>query len=313
MMKHNYTLAQDYLFEYLAQEKSSIKSILLFAMTGNLLLLSIPFFIQIVLQQFSILIFQQSTFFLILIIFFSLIGIAILRMTQTHISERLQRRVFLFTLNKISQPLNNITTHQEKSSLNHLNYLNEGVTLQKNLIHLIIDGANLFLQAIIVVLLISIYHPFFILYSILLLAAIFGSIIFLAKPAFNSAMAESDSKYELMNQMQNLSLSPTSPEVAKVTIDNLTTDYFLKREAAFKIYFKQSIIILLIKVIASILLISAGGLLIINNQMSIGQLFASELLITSLLISLFKLTSLLDYWYSTLISFYKINKQIGTL
>ncbi len=303
MISSNYRMILD----FLKPEKKSLKSMLVFSIVGNIFLLSIPFIIQQLVEQYALLVFQEPTIFLILIAMILLLGISVMRIMQMHLSERLQRRLFLKGALQIKAKIFNLKDQGNQLSLGKINYFFESVNLQKSLIPLIIDGLTLAIQAILIFTLISFYHPLFFIYSALILGALYFALISLGKKTEELSIEESKKKYNVVETLQILSLKNKLAETDSSLFSDSLDSYFYTRELRYQSYFKQSVTILIIKIAASILLLALGGILVVSNKMTIGQFVASELIITNLLISLFKFTHLLDYWYDSLVAIHKIN------
>lgn len=299
------------IFRFLKSENQSLRSLFVFSIAGNVLLLSIPFIIQQLVEQYSILVFQQATVFLILLAMIFLGGITVMRIFQMHLSERLQRRLFLKGAERVKKNILNQNVKGHQLSLSKINYFFESVNLQKSLIPLIIDGSTLAVQSAIVFILISFYHPLFFLYSALIGGGLYFVLVVMGKKTELLSYEESAKKYAVLSSLQSLANVENYTQISESTkLSNALLDYFETREARYKLFFRQSVGILLIKVTATIALLSLGGLLVVNNKMTIGQLVASELIITNLLISLFKFTYLLDYWYDSLVGLKKLETEL---
>lgn len=297
--------------DFAKREKHSLKGLFVFSLFSNVLLLSIPFVIKQLIEQYSILVYQQATVFLILLAFLFMGGICMMRIFQMHLSERLQRRLFLDGAERIKK---NIIIGQQKNTplgLDSVNYFFESVNLQKSLAPLFIDGSTLAVQSVIVSILISIYHPLFFLYSIMVGLALYFVLFIMGQKTERLSHLESKKKYAVVDHLQTMAQNTTTTSEDDLQLlDRRLADYFLVREDRYQLYFKQALSVLLIKVVASGVLLAFGGLLVVNNKMTIGQLVASELIITNLLISLFKFTHLLDYWYDTIVGLTKIEKYL---
>ena len=122
------------LFEYLKSDKQSIKSMLIFTAASSLLILSIPFLIQTLIQQYTLLVFQPSTIFLILLVGLFLISITIMRVLQMHLSEHLQRRLFLKAIKDAQALAKKAHDQNRPMSKKKWNYIFESIFLQKSLI-----------------------------------------------------------------------------------------------------------------------------------------------------------------------------------
>jgi ABC-type bacteriocin/lantibiotic exporter with double-glycine peptidase domain len=236
---------------------------------------------------------KQSTVFLVFSIGLFLVGITVMRILQMHLSEYLQRRLFLKAIEDTKNYVTKNHESQAEISKKKLNYIFESISLQKSIIPLFFDGFTFFLQSVLVMVLISIYHPFFVMYCIILVAAFYWVTVVMGRKTLGFAVLESNKKHELIEELQQYSID--SPMASNVEVQML--EYFNLREKKYANYMKQSIGLFIIKILAATLLLIIGGVLVFKNQMTIGQLIASELIVTSLLISLFKFSNILDYYY----------------
>lgn len=283
------------LIEYLKSDKKSIQSMLIFTTASSVLVLSIPFLIQTLIQQYTLLVFQPSTVFLVFSVGIFLAGITMMRVLQMYLSEYLQRRLFLRALRDAQNSAKKAQSNHQPMSKKKWNYIFESISLQKSIIPLFFDGFTFALQGILVMALISAYHPVFIIYSLVLVAAFYWIVVVSGKKTLEYALSESDKKHDLIHELQSESKDLESPD----NFERRIVDYFLIRDKRYTHYLKQSIGLFIIKILAAIVLLVIGGLLVFQNQMTIGQLIASELIVTNLLISLFKFSNILDYYFDS--------------
>ncbi len=294
------------LWQLFLSEKVNIKAFFIFSIASGLLLLAIPFGIQILVQQFTLLYYQQSTIFLLICIAFFLVGIGIMRALQLLLNERFQRRLF----HDLAKDLENSLHILKQSHIDlqkKMNHFFEIITLQKTSTYLIFDGLTLSLQTIFGLIVISLYHPLFFIYSLCILGALYYVLRILGKGVFDLALKESKYKYEVIFHLQQLAVQPDQPQ--KIS-EELLTNYLWARENRFRVHFKQSLGLVAVQVVASCVLLAIGGILVYNQQMTLGQFIAGELIITNVLISIFKFSNILDYWYDSLVSVYKIDKTL---
>lgn len=296
------------ILQYLMPEKNSLKAMLVFSIVSSVFLLSIPFIIQQLVEQYALLIFQEPTVFLIALAVVLLVGISIMRVLQMHLSERIQRRIFLRGTQQIKNSINDYKNQGTSLGLDKINYFFESISLQKSLVPLIIEGLTLSIQTTLIFTLISFYHPLFFIYSLLILGSMYFALIVLGRKTEQLSIEESVKKYAVLDKLQSLSINSKAAETDFESMNDKLLDYFTVREDRYQAYLKQSITVLVIKISASVLLLGLGGILVVKNKMTIGQFVASELIITNLLISLFKFTYLLDYWYDTVVAVNKLNK-----
>jgi putative ABC transport system ATP-binding protein len=294
------------LAQLLLSEKINIRSFFIFSIASSILLLAIPFGIKILVEQLTLLYYQQSTLFVLICISLFLIGIGFMRALQLLLNERFQRRLF-YDLAKDLESSLQLLKKSQTSLQNKMNHFFEVISLQKTSSYLIFDGLTLALQTVLGLIVISVYHPLFFFYSLCIAAALYYVLRVLGTGVFDLALKESKYKYEVIAHLQQLAITP---QASCEKTDELLNNYVWARENKFRVHFKQSLGLVIIQIIASCLLLGIGGLLVYKQQMTLGQLIAGELIISNVLISIFKFSNILDYWYDSLVSVYKIDQTL---
>jgi ABC-type bacteriocin/lantibiotic exporter with double-glycine peptidase domain len=94
--------------------------------------------------------------------------------------------------------------------------------------------------------------------------------------------------------------------LAQARADSLTQEYLLARKAHFRILFRQICFSLGLQAVASAALLGLGGWLVIEGQLSIGQLVAAELIVTVVVGSAVKLTKSLESYYDLMAAMDKL-------
>lgn len=300
MTEHGYEL----IYKYLKPYKKNLRAVIIFALVANVFLLMIPFVVKQLIEQYSILVFQQATVFLILLALFLLVGISFMQLLQMNLVERLQRRIFLDGFERVLAKVK--ATNSGRLNVKNFNYVFETINLQKSLAPLITEGITLAIQAAFVFILISVYHPSFLVLSVIMIGSLYYTIIVLGSKGERLSVAESDSKYQAISTLETLATKNSEEPVQESDVEKCLLNYYRKREDRYRLYFRQSCLLLIIKVIAAILLLSLGGILVVTNAMTIGQFVASELIVINLLISLFKVSNILDYWYTSVVAVQKL-------
>nr|HAD50566.1 ABC transporter ATP-binding protein/permease [Algoriphagus sp.] len=185
-------------FRLLKEEKSQVYSIYFYAVLNGLITLTLPLGIQAILN--FILGGRISTSWIILVLIVAA-GVAFggfLQISQLQIMEKLQQRIFTKSGLSIAYRLPRV-----KAEILHgqygpelVNRFFDTVNLQKGLSKILIDFSTALLQVIFGLLLLSVYHPTFILFGIALFV-ILGLIFYITGPrGMETAMKESSYKYE---------------------------------------------------------------------------------------------------------------------
>ena len=294
-----------------ARETLHIRSILKLAVGVNLFLLAIPLAIQSAVNQFTLHLYSQPTLFLLIAFLGLLFAASVMRLAQTRLVESLQRRVFSTSLIELVENLQRSDSGMKAKFF-------ESVSFQKAISGLLIDGFQLALQTALGLLLISFYHPIFFVYSFLLAVSLYGVVFVLGRGALDAAIQESKKKYSVSDWLDEIVSNPVlfKGDAAKRYSESRTASllaaYLEKRDVFVRLMLRQEAALLLISVIASVLLLGVGGWLVVRDTLSLGQLVATELIITNILLGLFKFSKLLGSYYSAAVAAGKMESDSGT-
>jgi len=139
---------------------------------------------------------------------------------------------------------------------------------------------------------------------------------FTAEKGLKTSLEESKSKYKVAHWIQEIARSLLSfklsgnTELAMSRNDILTTKYLEERESHFKVLVLQFIQMIGFKILVTAGLLVIGGLLVLNQQMNIGQFVASEIIILLVIGSVEKLITGLETFYDVLTSLEKIGQVV---
>ena len=190
------------------------------------------------------------------------------------------------------------------------------LTIQKSLSKVLIDFPAALLQIVFGLLLLSFYHPFFIVYGILLLLLIYVVFKFTAQRGLDTSLDESKSKYKVAHWLQEVARSIVSFKLSGKTShaldknDTLVVEYLNAREGHFKVLALQFVQMIGFKVLVTGGLLLIGGLLVLNQEMNIGQFVAAEIIILLVINSVEKLILGLETFYDLLTSLEKMGQVV---
>ena len=186
-------------------------------------------------------------------------------------------------------------------------------SLQKSLSKVLLDVPIAMLQILFGLILLSFYHPIFIVFSIALVLFFTSIILLTFRSAVQTSLNESDYKYKLAAWVQELARVLKSFKYSRNSTyhleksDMLTIGYLNSRTEHFKLLLFQYWILVAFKVIITFLMLSIGAYLLINQQLTIGQFIASEIVIITILASIEKLINSLEHIYDAFTSVEKLN------
>lgn len=177
------------------------------------------------------------------------------------------------------------------------------VTVQKSAALLLIDGLSIVMQTTIGLLLLAVYHPWLLAFDILLVTAMVGIVFGLGRGAVFSSIRESKAKYAVEAWLEQLAAhlvtfkSAGGATLAFERSHDLLEDYLTYRSAHFRILIRQITGAFALQALASAALLGIGGWLVINRQLTLGQLVASELVVTLMLSAFTKFGKQLEVFY----------------
>jgi ABC-type bacteriocin/lantibiotic exporter with double-glycine peptidase domain len=302
------------LFSLLREEKDQVYAIYFYAVLNGIVTLSLPLGIQAILN--FILGGRISTSWIILVVIVAL-GVAFggfLQISQLQISEKLQQRIFskagLAFAYRLPKVKAEILHGQYPPEI--VNRFFDVVNLQKGISKILIDFSTAFLQVFFGLLLLSFYHPTFILFGLGLSGILFLIFYFTGPKGMATALKESTYKYQTAYWLEEVGRTLTTFKLVGSTrlpifkADKLIQKYVDFRTKHFSVLIFQYKIMIVFKVLIVTSLLVSGSLLLINDQISIGQFVAAEVIIILVVNAVEKLILSLETVYDTLVSVEKI-------
>ena len=293
------------LFAILRPESSDIWVVGVFAFFAGLLSLATPIAVESLVNIVAFGQLLQPLVILSLMLFGFLAFASLMRALQTFVVEIIQRRLFARVAADLAYRFPRIT----KDALHDhygpelANRFFDIVTLQKVVAQLLLDGIAIVLATVVGMAVLAFYHPWLLGFDVLLLGLIVGGVLVLGRGAIGSGIDESRQKYKIAGWFEDLmrcQLGFKSAGAAEFALDRanqLTADYLSSRRTHFKVLFRQLLFILGLQAVAGTVLLGFGGWLVIQGQLTLGQLVAAELIVATVLGSLAKLGKHIEGFY----------------
>ncbi|WP_407557277.1 peptidase domain-containing ABC transporter [Winogradskyella sp. 4-2091] len=299
-------------------ERRDLLQVIYYAIFSGILALTLPLGIQAIINLIQGA--QVSTSWIVLVVLVTL-GVAfvgILQLMQMRIIETIQQRIFTrasfeFTYRFPKIKMNEIRNHYPPELANRFF---DTLNIQKGLAKILVDIPAAVLQIIFALILLSFYHPFFIAFGFLLLLLIYVVFKFTAQKGMDTSLLESKHKYKVAHWIQEVARTVISFKLSGKTSlainknDDLVEDYLKARESHFRILVIQFVQMIGFKVIVTAGLLLIGGLLVLNQEMNIGQFVAAEIIILLVIASVEKLILGLESFYDVLTSIEKIGQIV---
>ncbi len=299
-------------------EKKDIFQIFYYAIFGGLVALSLPLGIQAIINLIQGAQISTSWIVLVVVVTIGVIFTGALQLMQLRIIETIQQRIFTRASFELSYRFPKIKMNELRNNYppELANRFFDTLTIQKGLSKILIDVPTALLQIVFALILLSFYHPFFIIFGILLLLLIYIVFKFTAQRGLETSLTESKIKYKVAHWIQEVARTVVSFKLSGNTNlalkknDDLVNKYLEARESHFRILILQFSQMIGFKVIVTASLLLIGGALVLNQEMNIGQFVAAEIIILLVIQSVEKLIVGLESFYDVLTSIEKIGQVV---
>lgn len=302
--------------ELLKYERSEISAIYFYAVLYGLVQLSVPLGIQSII---SFVLGGAISTSLVLLIIFVIAGVfvtGLLQVNQMKLIEKIQQQLFVrYSFQYASViPSFNLRKVDDYYLPELVNRFFDTIPLQKSISKLLLDIPGASIQILFGLILLSFYHPIFIVFGIFVLFILYLILRSTAGRGMETSLLESDYKYKVLGYLEELARVVTSFKFSKNKTHHLTkTDeyvvgYLNARTAHFKVLLFQYWALIGFKVLITSAMLIVGAYLLIDQQLNIGQFIAAEIVILMIIGSVEKLILNLDKVYDVLTSVEKITK-----
>jgi len=291
--------------QLLALDRQDIGVIVIYGVALGLLSLAVPVAVQSLVNTVAFGSLIQPLAVLTVLLAVALTGAAILRALQVRVAEMLQRRLFVRMVTEIGGRLARVSPRalREANGPELLNRFFDVFTTQKSVASLLLGGVDAVLIALVGLLVLAFYHPALLAFDLMLILGAALVLIPLGRGGTGTSIAESKAKYAVVGWLEEMARHPLSfklaggEQLAQAQVERLAGSYLDQRDRHFRVVFRQVVGAVSIEVIASVALLAVGGLLVIERQLSIGQLVAAELIVTAVVASIAKLGGKVETFY----------------
>ena len=299
-------------------EKQDFLQILYYAIFAGIVSLSLPLGIQAIVNLIQGAQITTSWIILVVLVTLGVAFVGALQLMQIRILENIQQKIFTRASFEFTYRFPKIKMSELKDYYppELANRFFDILTIQKSLYKLVLDFPAALVQIIFGLILLSFYHPFFIFYGILLILLIYLVFKFTGNTGLQTSLNESKYKYKIAHWIQEIARALVSfklsgrSSLALDKNDALVSDYVDSRESHFRILRIQFIQMIAFKVLVTAGLLLIGGILVLNQQMNIGQFVAAEIIIVLIIGSVEKLILGLENFYDLLTALEKVGQVV---
>lgn len=296
-------------------EKNELVLIFIYTIVSSFLYLVIPVAAQGLVTFVSFGQITQPLFILGACVLIALISAATANLLQIYLVENIQQRLFAKTAlafaKNIPKLIIDIFDNYRGTELTNRYF--DIFVAQKSLAELLLSGIAFLLQTVLGMLLLAFYHPYFVVFDALLLASFIFCIFLPLKNGLDTSISESSAKYKVAAWLEEMSRIPmlfkfnNNDRVGFKLADDKIYNYLFFRQKHFKQIFKHAIGGYAIQSLSITSLLLLGGILVIKNQLTLGQLVAAEVIVASIGQAAQKLSKNLENFYDLYAASDKLN------
>ncbi|MEY3541672.1 MAG: hypothetical protein RLZZ204_484 [Bacteroidota bacterium] len=307
-------------FSVIRIEKNEVSAIYFYAILSGLIQLSLPLGIQAIINFSQVAAGRTklpvSMWLLIFLVVGGVLVVGIVQVNQMKVVERIQQRIFTryafeFTYKIPRFDIKKVDNYHLPELVNRFF---DTIALQKGLSNLLLDIPLAVIQIIFGLILLSLYSPLFVLLGILLIIILYMVLHLTAKKGLDASLRESDFKYSAAAWIEELARTFKSFKVSgKQNLhlqktDKLVVGYLESRTDHFDVLKFQYWSLILFKLLVTATMLIVGAVLLIEQQLNVGQFIAAEIVILTVLSAVEKLILSLDKAYDVLTSLEKLSK-----
>jgi ABC-type bacteriocin/lantibiotic exporter with double-glycine peptidase domain len=193
-------------YSLLGLDKKDVMQLFFYAIFAGLISLSLPLGIQAIINFIQAGRISASWIVLIILVVIGVALVGILSLMQLRITENLQQKIFVRSsfdfasrFPKIKfESIYNVYPPELASRFF------DTISIQKGTSKLLIDFSAALLQIVFGIILLSLYHPYFILFGILLIILLYIIFKVSYKAGLHTSMKESHFKYKVANWLQEM-------------------------------------------------------------------------------------------------------------
>jgi ABC-type bacteriocin/lantibiotic exporter with double-glycine peptidase domain len=304
------------IFKVLKLDRREISSVYFYAVLNGLIQLTLPLGIQSIISFVLGGSISTSLVILIIVVVLGVFVNGLVQVNQMKLIEKVQQKVFVrYSFEYANRiPRLNLISVDSYYLPELVNRFFDTVSLQKGISKLLLEIPTATIQILFGLMLLSFYHPVFILFSFLLILLVYLILYYSGARGLETSFNESAFKYKVAAWLQELARMVKSFKFSKGTrlnlkrTDTLVNGYLAARTTHFRILLLQYWTLIGFKVLITAAMLIVGSILLIDQQLNLGQFIAAEIVILLVLNSVEKLIMNLDKVYDVLTSVEKLSK-----
>lgn len=302
------------LWQLVVKTRKEIGALYFYAIFSGLLQLVVPLGIQAIVGYTLGAQMVTSVYLLIGLVILSVFLVGILQIKQMRVVESIQQQTFVQRAFEFSESIPNLALDLSEQYYlpEKTNRFFDTVILQKGFSKILLDIPPALIQIFLGMLLLSFYHPIFIVFSFLLCVVLWLIFYLSGKQGIASSLEESNYKYRVADWLEDLARVVRSFKFSMGSHLNLKkTDeqvvhYLQARNKHFRILLLQFRTLLGLKVVITSTMLIVGTFLLVKQTLNIGEFIAAEIVILSIIAAVEKLIMNLENVYDVVTALEKL-------
>ncbi len=286
----------------LQKEKKDITTIYIYAIVVGVISLTLPLGIQAIIGMISGGLYFSSVYVLVSVVIIGIIFSGILQIYQQTLVEVLQRRVFAKAAFEFTYRIPRVKSESLLGvyAPELMNRFFDILNVQKALPKVLIDVTAAVIQILFGIILLSLYHPYFIAFGAITIIIVSLVVYLNAPKGLETSLIESKYKYKVAQWLEDIARtlyafkSAGSTNLPMQRMDYLVNNYLKYRKKHFSVLIILFGNALFFKAFITGILLIMGTALVIDRQITLGQFVASEIIIVLVVNSVEKLIASIE-------------------
>jgi ABC-type bacteriocin/lantibiotic exporter with double-glycine peptidase domain len=300
------TLIQDH--------KKEVTSIYLFSILGGIVNLSLPLGVQTIIGLVMGATMVTSIYVLIFLVVLGVFLMGLFQINQMKIIESIQQKIFAQYAYTFADKIPRLDLKQMDKYFipEKVNRFFDTLNIQKGFAKLLLDIPVATVQIVFGIILLSLYHPLFIILGVILLLLLGLILFYTSQKGIETSIEESNYKYavagffgEMARTIKTFKFSQGSDLNLRRTDQNVS-GYLGARTNHFHVLLFQYKSLLFFKIALTTLMLTLGSYLLINQQLNVGEFVAAEIVIMLVIGAVEKLIISLDSAYDVITGLEKL-------
>jgi ABC-type bacteriocin/lantibiotic exporter with double-glycine peptidase domain len=294
--------------------KKEVVSIYLFSILGGIVNLSLPLGVQTIIGLVMGATMVTSIYVLIFFVVLGVFLMGLFQINQMKIIESIQQKIFAHYAYEFAEKIPRLDLKQmDKYYLpEKVNRFFDTLNIQKGFAKLLLDIPVASVQIIFGIILLSLYHPLFIILGLILLLLLALILYYTSEKGIQTSSEESTYKYEvagffgeMARTIKTFKFSQGS-DLNLIRTDKNVSGYLGARTKHFHVLLFQYKTLLFFKISLTTLMLTFGSYLLVNQQLNVGEFIAAEIVILLLIGAVEKLIISLDSAYDVITGLEKL-------